>query len=66
MEKFLEEEKKQLNGDLVSDTYCDVCGCSIKNREKHLNTKKHQKEVKDIYKMLHIDLPKQLKLSEQK
>lgn len=35
----------------VSDKYCDICGCNIKDRSKHLLTRKHQKELKDTYKV---------------
>ena len=34
----------------VSETYCDICACNIKNKEKHIKTKKHQKELKSTHK----------------
>ena len=37
----------ELNGKYVTENYCDICGCNIKNKNKHINTKKHLKEMKN-------------------
>lgn len=36
----------------VTDRYCDICGVTIRNKQKHLETKKHKKEVDDCLKMI--------------
>ena len=40
------ENYKMLN-EKVTDKYCDICGCNIRNKEKHIITNKHKKELKN-------------------
>jgi predicted RNase H-like nuclease len=41
---------EQLN-DKITETYCEVCACNIKNKQKHIITKKHQKELSKTNKV---------------
>jgi hypothetical protein len=33
----------------VGDTYCQICACDIRDKNKHIATKKHQKMCKEIF-----------------
>ena len=38
--------------DKVTKSFCEICGCNIKNKDKHINTKKHKKELQETNDLL--------------
>jgi hypothetical protein len=38
--------------DKVGDKYCEICGSNIRNRTKHIESKKHIKNMRDMKEVL--------------
>ncbi len=41
-----QEESNKLN-ERISNNFCEICDTKIKNKEKHIKTAKHNRNVKD-------------------
>jgi len=37
---------------VIKGNYCELCDCKIKDKDKHILTKKHQKEMKELGQIL--------------